>query len=527
MLITLLLALLLPVGQTTEAISDDALFLVEEFERYYPRQEHPAQRREAILTLRDASSLRATVALMPALEDEEYLVRRAAIDVLCGYTDPAAGQFLVEGVLEDRKLKKNDRLVAAVAEVLGGMRYEAALGRLQALLEHDELSVRLGATNGLGRMGRVEAVSSLAWLIDPDNGAEEALQVAAVRALEQIGNVDAARPALLVALARGSKPVQIAAVAAAHALPHKDLIAPLIELLDESRDPRVAEDAHGVLVDITLRTFPDTKSDWQTWWLRAVATWVLPDAELVKAARARLATQGSKYATGKSFQGIETKSDNILFVIDVSESMNQPFGDPERLEQSGRTYKSNQRLDIVKEELIGTIEALPETTAFNIVSFATAVEHWKKRPATANVLNKSNAQSWVDDLEPLGGAATTFRARAGLAGGGGEAVGQTNTHLALMTAFGEEVEKKKKRKRAKPRELVTELSDPIDTIYFLTDGEPTVGVTTDMNEIRDEVRRLNGFRGVQLHVIYVGTHGGGQFKLLAEENGGVFVSVGS
>ena len=50
--------------------------------------------------------------------------------------------------------------------------------------------------------------------------------------------------------------------------------------------------------------------------------------------------------------------------------------------------------------------------------------------------------------------------------------------------------------------------------------------TVDMVEIREEVRRVNAVRGVQLHVIYVGAYGGKDFRKLAEENGGVFVAVG-
>jgi hypothetical protein len=40
------------------------------------------------------------------------------------------------------------------------------------------------------------------------------------------------------------------------------------------------------------------------------------------------------------------------------------------------------------------------------------------------------------------------------------------------------------------------------------------------------VRRLNEFRGVQIHVIYVGEFGGEDFELLARENGGLFVAIG-
>ena len=35
-----------------------------------------------------------------------------------------------------------------------------------------------------------------------------------------------------------------------------------------------------------------------------------------------------------------------------------------------------------------------------------------------------------------------------------------------------------------------------------------------------------GYRGVQIHVIYVGEYGGEDMEKLAHENGGVFVSIG-
>ena len=67
---------------------------------------------------------------------------------------------------------------------------------------------------------------------------------------------------------------------------------------------------------------------------------------------------------------------------------------------------------------------------------------------------------------------------------------------------------------------------PVDTVFFLTDGEPTVGRSVDMNVIRGEVRRVNQYRGVQIHIIYVGEFGGDDFEDLAHENGGIFVAIG-
>jgi hypothetical protein len=93
-----------------------------------------------------------------------------------------------------------------------------------------------------------------------------------------------------------------------------------------------------------------------------------------------------------------------------------------------------------------------------------------------------------------------------------------------MTALGEPEEDP-----AHPRTsgFVTDApKSPLDTVFFLTDGEPTVGKTVDMFEIRREVQRVNAYRGVQIHVIYVGEIGGEDFEKLAHENRGIFVKIG-
>ena len=299
-------------------------------------------------------------------------------------------------------------------------------------------------------------------------------------------------------------------------------IRPLIARMRDETG-RLQGDAYDALKTLTMRSFPDVPDTWDAWWDRNEDKFELPDPEAVAAARAALAESGTRYTSGKKqFLGIETKSDSIMFVIDVSGSMETLFDEPERLAATGRTYASLQRLEIVKQELMATIDDLPESTRFNIIAFATDVELWRKSSSKANVLNKNNAKTWVGDLKPIGGGATGFRATTGL-GLGNTSEGQTNTHLALMTAFGEEVEEEGGLGGAFVREVPKE---PIDTIFFLTDGDPTVGKTLDMGEIREEVRRVNAYRGVQLHVIYVGAVSGRDLEWLARENGGVFVEIG-
>lgn len=509
-----LAALALTVAPAEPPLLDDAL--VAEFRVYYDKDKTPEERREAILTLQGSDSAAAIEALSVALDDDEYLVRRAAVDVMASMSDPAGAQWLVDEILEDRKRSKDKLLVAGVIEVLGGMGHALARGAIEEYLGHRDLGIRLGAVNGLARLGDPAAAAALAPLMEDD---ETAVIVATLKALSAIDAGEQALPSLQAGLLHVDKTVRLAAVEAALRLRLRGSVRTLIGLIDADPDSRVQEDALEVLQTLTQRTFEDDSEVWMRWWDRNETRFEMPDLEKLAEARKKILEQGSKYSRGKTFQGIQTKSEHIVFVIDVSKSMEESFGDPERLKATGRTYDSLQRLAIVKEELINTIAALPETTEFNIVAFATKVEVWKRKLTRANILNKNNATTWVSDLEPRGGGGAGFRSRMGLESDAAE--GQTNTHLALMTAFGEDVEDERTANT-----LVTETKEAVDTVFFLTDGEPTVGKTVDMSEIREEVRRVNSFRGVQIHVIYVGTYGGKEFRKLAEENGGVFVSVG-
>ena len=495
--------------------------LVAEFLRYYGKDKSPVQRREAVLNLAEADSLSATKALVEAFEDEEFLVRRAAVEVVAGFRTEESARWLVEGVLEDRKLSRNKELVASVAEALGGMGFDLALDPLVALMENRDLNVRLGALAGLGRLGEAGrgAVPTLVARVQTGK-LDEVETVATLAALGAIGDAEGANPAVLTGLGHESKHVRLAAIAEVERLRLKDGVRPLIMMMGEDPDTRVQEDAYEVLKVLTLRSFDDSVEAWLRWWDRNETRFELPDLEKVAEAKKLLAEQGSRYSVGaKSFQDIQTKSENIVFVIDVSQSMSEPFGDPERLKASGREYSSLQRLEIVKEELINTVEALTETTNFNIVAYATDVDIWKRKAVKASVLNRSNARGWIEALKPKGGQQANFRQRMGHLDRQSDE-GKTNTHLALMTAFGEDIDDRKSNA------FVTKITDPVDTIFFLTDGEPTVGKTVDMSEIREEVKRVNAFRGVQLHVIYVGAFGGDDFRKLAEDNGGVFVSIG-
>ncbi len=499
------------------ALPDDKSELVAEFRRFYAKAKTAGERFEAVQVLKEVDTLEAAQALLAAFEDEDFSVRRTAVDVVGSFRLPQTAHWLVDGVLLDKKLARKTGVRALAAEALGRMGQDFSYWPLAGLLDERDPELRLSAFAALGSLKNPEACARLSEFAASSDGATA---VGALDALTRIGSGPGAEAAVLASLGHADWRVRARAISAVVELRLKAGIGPLIQRLREE-DGRLAGDAFQALKSVTLRDFADDPDAWADWWKNAEPVFQLPDYEKIAAARAAAEKNGTRYTSGsKQFLGMETRSESILFVIDISGSMETPFADPERLKAAGRAYKSYQRLEIVKEELTKTVQELPDSTSFNIMAFARDLRPWKKDTVKANVLNKSNAASWIASLRPLGGEKAGFKARLGFESANDDE-GATNTYLALMSALGEPVDDK-----GQGGYVTATAKSAVDTIFFLTDGEPTYGKSVDMGEIRREVRRVNAYRGIQIHVIYVGEFRGEEFELLAHENGGVFVAVG-
>ncbi len=146
------------------------------------------------------------------------------------------------------------------------------------------------------------------------------------------------------------------------------------------------------------------------------------------------------------------------------------------------------RIDILKIELAHVvISLLPEDAKFNLVTYSTEVKTWKSKLAKATKSNREAALDFVKKMNPIG---------------------MTNTYGALEAAFSDKA---------------------VDTIYFLSDGNPTTGTTVSHDEILTAVRRWNQGRNVNIHTIglLVGKYGNEDsdklksfLKSLASQNGG-------
>jgi len=211
-----------------------------------------------------------------------------------------------------------------------------------------------------------------------------------------------------------------------------------------------------------------SKHDWDAWWEAHKVGFVLPAEEW---ARTRFGTSTGNIKTA-SYYDIPIVSSRVAFLVDTSGSMLLPIA----------TDKKVSRLDGAKQQLASVIEALPADCHVNLVHYSAKVEEvWEQlRPA-----NSDNKQEILKQVKRL------------------VAEGGTNIFDALELAY----------------------KDPeVDTIYLLTDGEPTAGRLIAPEDILDEVLRWNRQRQIVIHCVSIGTDAE-LLKRLAQESGGTYKQV--
>lgn len=484
--------------------------IVREFRKYFRELEDAGSRVEAVLALEGTESGAVVDALVPVLGDDDPEVVDAAVRVLGGFETEPPVATLLEALQSSSREPERLGLLRAVR--LGA--YPGAGEVLAELLGDRSWPVRRRAVQAVAALGGPDAAER----IEPLCGDREpGVRCAALDALAELGS-EAVVPHAIADLEHEVWQVRASAIAALGRVRRVESIPPLIASM-EREDGRLVADAGASLELLTGRSFGERTEQWRQFWDSVGDRYVLPTDEEMERLRARRAETAAQYRpvqAAATFHGIDTPSRAIVFVIDVSGSMENLVIDEERF--SAGDYPSMQRIDIVKTELERTIARLEKNTRFNIVTFATEVRPWKKDLVPANVLNKKSASNFARRLEAIGGHSREHLAAAGLVGAANLEGGKTNTFGALMAALaydpGED-----------PRK--DDYAVELDTIFFLSDGRPSHGRFVDPVDILREVREANELRRVVIHTIAIGQFKKDFMRRLATENGGVFVDLGS
>ncbi len=491
---------------------------VREFRKYFRKYEDTPTRVEAVLALSGNESAEVVAALSSVLDGAEPDVARAVVRVLGGFqTRPPVDALFVE--LESNK---REAVRVGLLEAIAQGRYGGASKPVAALLADKSWDIRRRAVEALAAMRDPAPAEAAAPAAAPEPAVDErilplcldpepAVRCAALEALAALHSPQVVGPAL-AALSDPVWQVRASAVKALGLVRRRESIEPLIQRM-AVEEGRLVADIGAALSAITGRSFGQHLELWRQFWKSVGERFVIPtDAELAKLREVQ-ARSREQYRGAVSYHGIESPSRKVVFVIDVSGSMESVVVEKERFEGGG--YPSLLRIDIVKTELARTLDNLESFVQFNVLAFATDVRSWKKSLVPANVLNKSSAMDWVGRLEAIGGSSKEDLARAGLVGSANLEAGKTNTYAALMAALG-----------VQPGAKKDDYEVELDTIFFLSDGRPSHGDYVDPADILREVRAANELRKVVIHTIAIGEFQKDFMRALAEENGGVFVDLG-
>lgn len=257
---------------------------------------------------------------------------------------------------------------------------------------------------------------------------------------------------------------------------HKSSIPLLIDRLDRESG-RLAAETQAAVVELSGRAYEQARF-WRQWWDAAGAAFRI-EAKVAVDASTRTPTPAITAAA--TYYEVPVVSERVCFVIDISGSMVEKVG------TDGVT-----RLAAASEALLTTLRQLARAAA------APATERVRRETLVEIVVFDDRARAWSTRLRPLDtdALASAQQFIAGLAAAGG-----TNMHAALQSAFADMA---------------------VDTVYLLSDGEPSVGAIIEPDALALEVARWNRSRRVTIHTIAIGPDSP-LLRQLAMQSGGIYL----
>lgn len=412
-------------------------------------------------------------------EDLRFRMATLIADLRDDATEKKVGKLVGKG-------KEHEKAFALVASSrIADPKVHAAIRKS---LDDKEGEVRRAAARVIARNGDQEAVPELRKMLQKPKAKEDralalevlgALYKGGAKWLEELGTFvkDADRdtrnqalqqiaasktksllPTLVEALSHDDASTRLIAVDGLLQLRLPECVGALVEQMVKERG-RPAKEIESALWRLTAQPWGDDAKAWQLWWTTAKADFrCVTEDEFDKAARAKEAKrQSQRTVSASKFFGLQVESTRVMFVIDVSGSMLESM--------YGRMVNDQRatRIEIAKQELSLAVQNLQDGACFNILAFSSGVQPWRDGPMCKGTkADRDEAEIWIS--------------RLGAAGG-------TNLYDSLEKAF----------------------ADPeVDTIYVMSDGEPTVGQQIDPFRIREDVARWNQNRKVVIHTIAIG-----------------------
>lgn len=293
-------------------------------------------------------------------------------------------------------------------------------------------------------------------------GRDPAGRLAAVEALGSTPTADRVE-ALGAALDDRDPRVVRKAIAALGRARERAAVERLVTLLGACRAGlrhRVA-DALGALTGEDLGRDPER---WARWWSDRPDDYAPPQTP-PPAPAAR-----EEGPTRSSFYGLPLLATEVVFAVDSSDSM----------KQAADGAQGPSRRSLARDELLRAIDALPEEAAFDLVDFGAGARSWRGELVEASRRRRREARAHVEGLDLSWG---------------------TEIYGGLREA----------------------LRDPrVDTVVFLTDGDPQLSLMQDRGALERLVGQWNRTRHARIDCISLG---GDRpwLRRLAEGSGGRYV----
>ena len=452
-------------------------------EKFRAAGEDAGARKKAVTDLNDApDAVKVSVLLKKVLpKEEEPGVISAAVGVLRGVSDPAAVKVMGAEAIE----KGPWSVRGAVIEALGGVRDPGGAEALRKVVKAGGDAKPLAA-----------AAFALAQTRSPE-----------------------AMPEVLTLLEHGAWQVRLGALEYLAVVREPKSVPALVERM-EIETGRLRREISEVLQSVTGKAYGTDLAKWKAYASGGEAA--VDALGTGKPADPAGGGGGSRdVATGAApveptYYGEPIYSDKVIFVIDLSLSMNDEMvvdrdamereapgavatgpgaggKEPEPSEDDEvmriRWWEIRTRMDFARQQLKYAISTMKKDQWFEIVWFSNSVKTWQGKMVPASRPNKYRAAEWIDSLK---------------------CEGETNTWGGLSKAL----------------HLVgngtadENYSRGADTIYFMSDGMPSVGDIKEPDQILAAIERIYKVRRVKINVAHIGPSQLPFMQALASRTGG-------
>ena len=424
----------------------------------------PNQTRLVLAALRPLRSRVATQAFVAALKHESPIVRATAAEILASIPSREATAALMK-----RAAREKDPLaLSQMLEALGDHGNDVAVPMLLKRAGTGKASeAKFAAVRALGRIGfaNPKVRKLLVKFLDSGRDGERMIALDAAGA--------SGDPKLIASIVKSFAhkrwQIRLTAVEALRTLRHKDVMEPLIALLETEEEPRTRDAVAEALFHVTGKPFYDSHKVWRTWYEREGKDFEVPST---------IPTRDTSHVGGTGeagFYGIPIRAGRIVFVIDQSGSMSA-----QGRATAGEEETPPNRLELARREVVQAISKLKKQAHVNVILFHSTVHPWKKALHRLSSGNRNALKNYLKNKRPGGG---------------------TNLYDALEAA----------------------LQMPhVDSIFLLSDGAPSAGKYVTTTDILRGVRRENQTRRIAIHCVSVGMDSD-LLKRLAEEHAGNYV----